>query len=387
MQMERNIMDAQRLIKWAIAALAAAALAAAPIFAGQVPNPVNAPASIGAGNILRASGTNPQQAADSGISGTATAANKVVAGPTSGGAGALTARSLVSADMPASGAGAGSVTSADVSGGTTGLTTSGGPITGSGTITLAGTLAIANGGTGSGTASGARTNLGITATGADTAYAFRANNLSDLVSSSTARTNLGLGIGTNVQAYSADLGTIAGLSPSNDDVLQRKSGAWTNRTLAQLRADMGTSYIVGQSAVASAITGTTTETVLATVTIPASAIGPNGSVEVLTMWTYTNSANNKVLRIKFGTLSLLALTVTTTATARFSASVANRGATNSQIASFSSSGGGFGATTNALTSGAIDTTAAVSLTFTGTLANSGETITLENYIVRINYGA
>ena len=45
-------------------------------------------------------------------------------------------------------AGAGTVTSVDVSGGTTGLTTSGGPVTTSGTITLAGTLAIANGGSG-----------------------------------------------------------------------------------------------------------------------------------------------------------------------------------------------------------------------------------------------
>lgn len=45
-------------------------------------------------------------------------------------------------------AGAGTVTSVDVSGGTTGLTTSGGPVTSSGTITLAGTLAVANGGTG-----------------------------------------------------------------------------------------------------------------------------------------------------------------------------------------------------------------------------------------------
>jgi len=42
----------------------------------------------------------------------------------------------------------GTVTSVDVSGGTTGLTTSGGPVTGSGTITLAGTLTVANGGTG-----------------------------------------------------------------------------------------------------------------------------------------------------------------------------------------------------------------------------------------------
>jgi hypothetical protein len=49
----------------------------------------------------------------------------------------------------------GTVTSVEVSGGTTGLTTSGGPVTASGTITLAGTLAIANGGTGSTTVSDA----------------------------------------------------------------------------------------------------------------------------------------------------------------------------------------------------------------------------------------
>lgn len=44
--------------------------------------------------------------------------------------------------------GSGTVTSIDVSGGTTGLTTSGGPVTTTGTITLAGTLAESNGGTG-----------------------------------------------------------------------------------------------------------------------------------------------------------------------------------------------------------------------------------------------
>jgi len=50
--------------------------------------------------------------------------------------------------------GTGTVTSVAVSGGTTGLTTSGGPITSSGTITLAGTLAAANGGTGQTTLTG-----------------------------------------------------------------------------------------------------------------------------------------------------------------------------------------------------------------------------------------
>lgn len=50
--------------------------------------------------------------------------------------------------------GTGTVTSVAVSGGTTGLTTSGGPITSSGTITFAGTLAVANGGTGVTTSTG-----------------------------------------------------------------------------------------------------------------------------------------------------------------------------------------------------------------------------------------
>ena len=55
--------------------------------------------------------------------------------------------------------GGGTVTSVDASGGTTGLSFTGGPITTSGTLTLSGTLDLDNGGTGATTAAGARTNL------------------------------------------------------------------------------------------------------------------------------------------------------------------------------------------------------------------------------------
>ena len=60
------------------------------------------------------------------------------------------------------------------------------------TTGVTGTLPIANGGTAATTAAGARTALGVTATGADTTYAYRANNLSDLANAGTARTNLGV---------------------------------------------------------------------------------------------------------------------------------------------------------------------------------------------------
>jgi hypothetical protein len=64
------------------------------------------------------------------------------------------------------------------------------------------------------------------------------NNLSDVANAATSRTNLGLAIGTNVQAYDSDLSAIAALAPSNDDIIQRKTGAWTNRTIAQYYTDL-----------------------------------------------------------------------------------------------------------------------------------------------------
>lgn len=73
-------------------------------------------------------------------------------------------------------------------------------------------VAVVDGGTGSSTASGARTNLGVV-------------------------------IGSDVQAHDSDLDAVAALSPSDDDILQRKSGAWTNRTLAQMKADIPASDI------------------------------------------------------------------------------------------------------------------------------------------------
>lgn len=43
---------------------------------------------------------------------------------------------------------------------------------------------------------------------------------------------------TLYQPVDADLTAISGLSPSNDDVIQRKAGSWVNRTMAQVLSDL-----------------------------------------------------------------------------------------------------------------------------------------------------
>jgi hypothetical protein len=46
---------------------------------------------------------------------------------------------------------------------------------------------------------------------------------------------------SNKQALNTHLTTISGLTPTNDDIMQYKSGAWSNRTIAQLKTDLGLS--------------------------------------------------------------------------------------------------------------------------------------------------
>lgn len=106
--------------------------------------------------------------------------------------------------------GAGTVTSVNASGGTTGLTFTGGPITTSGTLTLGGTLAIANGGTGATTASGARTNLGAAASGANsdiTSLSGITGSIST-VDSILFDTAAGITVGQGQMAWNVDDGTL-----------------------------------------------------------------------------------------------------------------------------------------------------------------------------------
>ena len=116
------------------------------------------------------------------------------------------------------GNGTGTVTSVAVSGGSTGLTTTGGPITTNGTIVLSGTVNVANGGTGASTAANARTNLGVpslTGTGASGTWNINVTGTASNVSGVVAIANGGTGASTASDART-NLGAAA--SGANSDI-------------------------------------------------------------------------------------------------------------------------------------------------------------------------
>lgn len=145
--------------------------------------------------------------------------------------------------------------------------------------------------------------------------------------------------------------------------------------------------VVAQSGAAQTLTGSTSETTLATITIPAGVLGPNGQVEVEALWSCTNSANNKTCRVKFGGTAFTSAVLTTSAGVQTHTRIANRNATNSQVSLGATAVTGFGGTSATATTGAVDTTADVTLLLTGQLASAAETLTLESYVVTVRPSA
>jgi hypothetical protein len=215
------------------------------------------------------------------------------------------------------GGGTGTVTSVNVSGGTTGLTTSGGPVTTSGTITLAGTLDVDNGGTGATTAANARTNLSVpstTGSGASGTWGIDITGNAANVTGTVAIANGGTGQTSAAAAITALTGTqtsgyylrsdgtnaaLSAIQAADVPTLNQNTTGQAGSVANALTAGTGISYSVGTT-----YDGSTAVTI--NNSAPDQVVSLTGGTGISTSGTYpsftiTNTAPDQVVSLTAGT--------------------------------------------------------------------------------------
>ena len=149
--------------------------------------------------------------------------------------------------------------------------------------------------------------------------------------------------------------------------------------------------VLAASSVAVNLTGSASETVMATISIPGGVIGPNGQLRIRTIWTATNNANNKTRRVRFGAAAagtggtlMMGIASASVVSMQHLTQFGNRGVANSQVGAATGAGtGGFTESTSACATASIDTGSACEIAITGQLASAGDTLTLESYSVEL----
>ncbi|RKE73644.1 hypothetical protein DFP91_1538 [Pseudorhodoplanes sinuspersici] len=149
-----------------------------------------------------------------------------------------------------------------------------------------------------------------------------------------------------------------------------------------------------QSGVTVTHTGTTSETVLITVPIPAGALGPNGGIRIMGMFANNNSAGSKTHRIRWGAAGAGASGVvmtqvsnTTSLSFKAMADVFNKNAVNVQDVSINQTTGGWGPGAGAFGSGTVNTNLASEIVFTVQLSDGADNASVRAYRVEVFYGS
>lgn len=151
-------------------------------------------------------------------------------------------------------------------------------------------------------------------------------------------------------------------------------------------ATQGAGITLGQSSAAVTAPANTSENTLATITIPAGALGLNGSIRINSGWSFTNNANSKTMRIRFsgaaGTAYMSAAGFTTQVSMQADTFFGNRNSASSQVGGTGRISTGAGTFfTTALTTSAVDTTVDTTVVLSAEKASAGDTVTLEWYSV------
>lgn len=148
---------------------------------------------------------------------------------------------------------------------------------------------------------------------------------------------------------------------------------------------VGPLVLYTSGAAETALTGTTSQTVIRSITIPAGIMRNNGSIHYMVTWSFTNNANNKTLQVLLGGTggtTHSSRTATTNASGQIEGVITNRNSESSQV-SQAASLAGVGENPGAVVTGSINTSSATTLDIAGVLASAGDSITVQRVIVLV----
>lgn len=154
---------------------------------------------------------------------------------------------------------------------------------------------------------------------------------------------------------------------------------------------LGGSCLLAISQIASSVTGTTSESNLASYTLQSGLMSANGQLEVFVLWSYTNSVNTKAPRMRFGFdydplggNIFYNPSITTTNTLQSFMILKNNNAQNSQLGFANNTGSGYATSIGSVVTSSWNTASTsykTGLHFNGALGNAADTLTLEGYSI------
>lgn len=142
-------------------------------------------------------------------------------------------------------------------------------------------------------------------------------------------------------------------------------------------------FVLYSNLTTTSLTGTTTETTLATIPIKGGLLGVNGKIRFYIVGTVTNSANAKSFRLKHAATTLWQCSYTTAVGITAQILFLNKNSESSQVTSLFNSAILSGSASSAVTPSSIATSADFSLTITGQLADGAESISVTAIFVEI----
>lgn len=181
-------------------------------------------------------------------------------------------------------------------------------------------------------------------------------------------------------------------SPGGNTINHLKTDAYTMvygavvgdfvKQLAASRQDVQT---LPGSAEAVSVSATTSEEILRTITIPGTLLAKNGSIEIDLQGSVNSTADDKTLRVRFGTIGTssaicFAAVVTASFGNRYLVTIQNRNNEASQVAF---QAGVTGASGVAALTPAVNTAIDQNIYITGQKETAGDTLTLERYSIRL----